>query len=224
LEVYSSIVWGSITRCREAQCHVSYPSEVDDENFSDTGYNPQNSFMTPQQTITNPNCWLHGWNFTTELYRILEHAMDELHLRRLSNIGSVSLSDLFRKRVPHKSVVLDKVTSMYEELPAQFKGIKSMPQNGKGGPDDKIGFQVTNITATFHLLRMILFTSEEATIDQKCAITRDLLDSFAKIPIVFLRASSSPLFHQSAAIGSILGSEMEEPLSESSHLQVREVL
>jgi hypothetical protein len=40
---------------------------------------------------------------------------------------------------------------------------------------------------------MVLFTAEDATVDQKCAIAQDLLDGFAKVPVFFLRAISSPL-------------------------------
>lgn len=40
---------------------------------------------------------------------------------------------------------------------------------------------------------MVLFTAEEATVDQKCAIARELLDGFAQVPVFFLRAISSPL-------------------------------
>jgi len=40
---------------------------------------------------------------------------------------------------------------------------------------------------------MVLLTSEENTVDQKCAIARDLLEEFIKIPVVYLRAISSPL-------------------------------
>jgi hypothetical protein len=226
LEVYASIVWGSIIRCREAQSHVSYPSEIDDEFFSDAGYNQPNFLMAafPQQAITNPISWLHGWNFTTDLYRILEHAIDEFHRRRPNNIGPFSASDLFGNEVPHQKVVLDKVMSMHEELPSRFKETKLIPQIRKGGLEDKFSFQAANITATLQLVRMILFTSEDATVDQKCTIARDLLNSLAKVPVFFLRAISSPLLHHLAGIGSILGSVMEGPLSESSYLQVREVL
>src|SRR6266487_3088686 len=95
LEVYSSIVWGSIIRCRESQSYVCFPSEVDDEFFSDSGYHPPGALMSTFQTqVTNPISWLHGWNFTTELYRILEHAMDDFHRRRPSNIGPFSPSDI----------------------------------------------------------------------------------------------------------------------------------
>jgi hypothetical protein len=204
---------------------VSFPSEVDDDFFSDAGYNPQNSLTSglPSQGITNPLSWLHGWNFTTQLYRILEHAIDEYHRRR-PTIEPFSPSDLFGREMPHQSAVLNKVMSMHNELPPRFKETKMIPQNGKGGLEDKFSFQAANITATLQLVRMILFTSEDATVDQKCAIARDLLDGFSKVPVFYLRAISSPLLHHLAGIGSILGSVIEGPISETSFLQVRQVL
>jgi len=40
---------------------------------------------------------------------------------------------------------------------------------------------------------MVLFTAEDATVEQKCAIAQELLDGFAKIPVFFLKAISSSL-------------------------------
>jgi hypothetical protein len=87
---------------------------------------------------------------------------------------------------------------------------------------------------------MVLFTAEDATVDQKCAIAHELLDGFAKVPVFFLRAISSPLVRVAAVperqkvdkalaapLGRhwiYLGSVIEGPLSESSYLQVRTVL
>lgn len=45
---------------------------------------------------------------------------------------------------------------------------------------------------------MILFTAEDATVDQKCAIAHELLDGFAKVPVFYLRAISSPLVRNTA--------------------------
>jgi hypothetical protein len=45
---------------------------------------------------------------------------------------------------------------------------------------------------------MVLFTAEDATVDQKCAIAHELLDGFAKVPVFFLRAISSPLVRNAA--------------------------
>ncbi|KAF4630568.1 hypothetical protein G7Y89_g7580 [Cudoniella acicularis] len=224
LEVYVSIVWGSIIRCREAQSHVSYPSEVDDELFSDAGYIEHNSFLPyPSQAITNPNSWLHGWNFTTEMYRILEHRMDDFRRRRPPSGGPYFPSDLFRRDIPHQTIVLEKVMSMYSELPQRFKEAK-IAEKGRPGQDDKFSFQAANITVALQLVRMVLFTAEEATTAEKCSIARELLDGFVKVPVIFLRAISSPLLYHLAGIGSILGSTIEGPISETSYFQVREVL
>jgi hypothetical protein len=112
---------------------------------------------------------------------------------------------------------------MYGDLPQKFIEAK-LPRNGKAGKEEIFSFQAANITATLQLVRMILFTSEDATVEQKCEIARDLLNGFSNVPVAFLRAISSPLLHHLAGIGSILGSVMEGPLPESSYLEVRQVL
>lgn len=229
LEVFSSIVWGNMVRCRESQCIVSYPSEVDDEYFSDEGYHPPNCLSSsfPPQITINPASWLHGWNFTIELYRILEHALDEFHRCHPKSSRPSSPSNLFRKECPGQNVVLDRVMGMHGALPQRFKVAKPIPDNGLGDLGDsenKFSFQAANITATLQLVRMVLFTAEDVTVDQRCAIARELLDGFTRVPVFFLRAISSPLLHQLAGIGSILGSAIQGPLSESSYGQVRGVL
>ena len=150
--------------------------------------------------------------------------MDDFHRRRPHTTGHFSPSDLFRHETPHQSVILEKVMEMHEQLPARFKETKLIPQNGKGGLEDKFSFQAANITATLQLVRMILFMSDNATVDQKCIVARELVGGFAKVPVFFLRAISSPLLHHLAGVGAILGSVIEGPLSEASYLQVREVL
>jgi hypothetical protein len=226
LEVFASVVWGHMVRCREAQCLVNYPSEIEDELFSDAGYqtsNPSTPSSDPQ-VATNPASWLHGWNFTVELYRILEHAVDEYHRYRPNTIRPVSAAILFTRQCPGQSVVMEKVTKMHDELPQRFKEIKPIPESGNDGMEDKFSFQAANITATLLLVRMMLFTADDVTVDQKCAIARELLEGFGKVPVFFLRAISSPLLHQLAGIGSILSSAIEGPISESSYIQVRDVL
>ncbi|TVY36125.1 hypothetical protein LSUB1_G005350 [Lachnellula subtilissima] len=226
LDVYASTTWKSVIRCREAQSHVFYPSEINDEFFSDAGYQglntPVQGYNLPR-TISNPSCWLYGWNFTTELYRVLEHAMDDLHRRRSAPIGSFSPIDLFGRDTTQHSVVLSKVMYVYDHLPQKFKEAK-LPTKGKPDKDEIYSFQAANITATLQLVQVILFTSEDAIVEQKCKIARDLLGGFSKIPVVFLRAISSPLLHHLAGIGSILGSVMEGVLSESSYLELRHAL
>jgi len=71
---------------------------------------------------------------------------------------------------------------------------------------------------------MMLFTSGGGTIEERCKIASEVVDAFMRIPVAYLRAISSPLLHHLAGIGAILGSVLEEPLSDIGYQQVRVVL
>ncbi|TAQ90244.1 hypothetical protein B7494_g1415 [Chlorociboria aeruginascens] len=217
LEVYSSIVWGSVIRCREAQSYVKFPTEIDDENFSDLGYENKGS-------ISSSPVWLQGWNFTTQLYCVLEHAMDEFHHRRSRHSDASSPQNMYRGQVPPEKAVLNQVMHMYEALPEEFKKATLHSAMGRAGEGDRCSFQAAHITATLQLLRMILSTAEDATVDQTCAIAQDLLGGFAQVPFFVLRAMSSPLLYHVASTGSLLDSIIEGPLSDLAYIQVRQAL
>jgi hypothetical protein len=71
---------------------------------------------------------------------------------------------------------------------------------------------------------MMLFASGGGTIEERCKIASEVVDAFTRIPVAYLRAISSPLLHHLAGIGAILGSVLEEPLSDIAYQQVRVVL
>jgi hypothetical protein len=71
---------------------------------------------------------------------------------------------------------------------------------------------------------MMLFASGGGTVDERCKIASEVVDAFTRIPVAYLRAISSPLLHHLAGIGAILGSVLEEPLSDIAYQQVRVVL
>lgn len=156
LEVFSSIVWGGVIRCRESQFRVSYPSEVDDEFFSDDGFSNERSSPSAEHgsvltsaPIISSSSWLHGWNFTTELYRILEHAMNDFHRRRPQQIGPFTPSELFTRGAPSQSLVLEKVMAMHGQLSPRFK--KTEPVVSQMA-EDIFSFQAANIAATLQVL------------------------------------------------------------------------
>ena len=70
----------------------------------------------------------------------------------------------------------------------------------------------------------MLFASGGGTIEERCRIASEVVDAFTLIPVAYLRAISSPLLHHLAGIGAILGSVLEEPLSDIAYQQVRVVL
>ncbi|KAK6008324.1 hypothetical protein QM012_000227 [Aureobasidium pullulans] len=214
LDIFSSIIWGGFAKSREACFNVCYPAECDDEYFSES--NP----VTAGNIHTGPS-WVKGWNFVTDLYRILEHAVDRLGNLRNPVQRTPSVMSYIDQGSPRQSSVLTNIMTLYEQLPPIFK--TTQPLTGRL-EKDLFGFQAANIAASLQLVRMVLFTTDNSTVDQKCQIASEVINGFASVPVAYLRAISSPLFHHLAGIGSIMGSAFENGLTESSYRRVRSVL
>lgn len=86
--------------------------------------------------------------------------------------------------------VMDQFLTMYSELPLQFW--ETPPTTGDISKD-LFGFQAANIQATLQLLRMVLLSTEEIGVEQKCDVARELLSVFSNVPTDDLKAISSPL-------------------------------
>lgn len=193
-------MWGGIIRHREAHSMVRYPSEIDDDYITSNGYN-----VPPAQTgTTSPNdiagvssqpvSWLRGWNFTTDLYRILEHAVDGLRRRWSQGNWTSQFQSLLGRNNMSESVVMEQVMAMYSALPPQFR--ETVPVTGDPAKD-LFGFQSANIQATLQLLRMVLFSTEDIGVERKCDVAGELLSVFSKVPVEYLKAISSPLVSSS---------------------------
>jgi hypothetical protein len=185
LEIYSSTVWGGVIRCREVHSNVRYPCEIDDDYFSDAGYqfppllssanpvgdsramlgsanlpvswlhdsdSPPSSQVIESESTSPALSWLHGWNFTTDMYRILEHVTDLYRHKHPDKLSSVT--DFARRDKLPKSIFIDKVMEMYGQLPHRFKTIPWVVRNPT---EDRINFQAANIAAT---LQVRNFTAE----------------------------------------------------------------
>ncbi|GKZ30806.1 hypothetical protein AbraIFM66951_008136 [Aspergillus brasiliensis] len=229
LDIYSTIVWGGVIRYREAHSLVRYPSELDDEFITDRGYGVPsvspgfNSLLTSNVTVVSrqPTPWLRGWNFTTDLYRILEHIVDCNRRRFSSANGTTPVWSLFNSSSMSEPAVMDRVLAMYSALPSQFR--ETPPTTGDMSKD-VFGFQSANIQATLQLLRMVLLSTEEIGVERKCDVAGELLSVFRNVPIEYLKAISSPLLHHLGGIGYILGSVMEGNLSQVSYMRARTLL
>lgn len=146
---------------REAQARVSYPIEVEDEWVSDTGIHistngarqlPSDLLSLASRLNGSSVSWLRGWNFTTDLYRILEHVMVQYH-RLKGRRGSLpSVTDLFTNDNPPQAKILDHVMALYNQLPQRFKEI---PEAGTSVSEHRFNFQAANITATFQVGKLM---------------------------------------------------------------------
>jgi hypothetical protein len=187
-----------VIRYREAHSLVRYPTEVDDQFITSQGYNvppisPEaTTFLPGEATVISPQpvTWLRGWNFTTDLYRILEHVVDA-NRRRFSSVnGTTQVWPLFSPTSMSESAVMDKVLTLYSTLPSQFR--QTPPTTGDMSKD-LFGFQSANIQATLQLLRMVLLSTEEIGVERKCDVAGELLRVFSNVPVEYLKAISSPL-------------------------------
>lgn len=223
LDIFSCIVFNSLIRTREEQSNVRYPTELDDAFFDNTGYRgePQSpaSIASPSSNVS-PDSWLHGYNITTDLWRLLEHVTIKLHSHKKKKRTFLQVATNFETS-PSAGTLQAEADRIYFNLPHHFVIINEM--TGDQGRD-LYGFQAANITATAQLLRMVLLASEQNTVEQRCQVVSEVVDAFMQIPSSYLRAISCPLLHHLGGIGSVLGSVLEESLSSYQYQQVRTVL
>lgn len=230
LDIYVSVCWGGVIRGREQQSNVSYPTEIDDDSFDDNGFSDPAALSlvvigpSPSRdgVQVQSSSWLCGWNFITDLYRVLEHVITHLRDQRSRLHKRSFLHDIFQdQQAVSQASVRDRVMQMYINLPQCFKETQPITYVVK---QDRFGFQAANITATIQLLRMALFTAAGASIEERCQIANEVLDAFISVPVSYLQAISSPLMHHLGGIGQILGSVLEERLSEPDYNRVRSVM
>ena len=127
LEIYTSIIWNGVTRVREQQVNVAYTTELDDEYVSDRGYSQR--APSPIDDSTSPSArwgevrsssWLCGWNFTTDLYRVMEHVITNFRDRRRHR--RTFLNHMFGgQSTASEASVREGIMRLYGNLPQCFK-------------------------------------------------------------------------------------------------------
>lgn len=214
-DIYTSAVFNSVMRIQETHCNVRYPCEVNDEEITPNITSPPNNELN----------WIRGWNFTVDLYRVLEHAMRRLRRKKEEHREDrVSIVHLMVGDGISDAQLMDNMLGLYYQLPARFKEFK-IPATGDKS-QDIFGYQAANIQATLQLVRITLFeaNSDHSSIHQKCDVAEQVLNTFHNIDRTYLRALSAPLVHHIGGIGQILGSVMSGTLTEDSYQRVRSLV
>ncbi len=232
LDVFTSIIWDGCIHFQESHAKVEYPTGRAEEpgqqhgggggggggDNSNSNSNSNPNASSPSPGDPHPDSWMVGWNFTTDLYRILEHNLNKLRSRSsmFNLLGETTTPGSFRVSSQ------DRVADLYASLPAVFKHIQ--PPTGEPARDI-FGFQAANIQATMALLEMVHLSLEvDVDLERKCSVVHHVLQTFHRVPKPYMRAISSPLIYHIGGIGVILGSVMEGPLSENAYHLVRDLL
>ena len=204
LDVYAATIWSCFLRTQECHCNVKYPGDI---------YGKQNLERNPESS------WLTGWNFATDLYRVLEHVLSKARSQK-SRHGDRRRVDhlVFQEQIPD-SHVMQTILELYYALPAIFKETPPMTGDMR---KDIYAYQAANIQATLQLVRMIIFSMNDgASTEAKCDVITEVLSVFHTIPREYLRAISTPLIYHLGHIGQILASVIDEATTESRYFRIR---
>ena len=184
LEVHSACVMGHMIRLPEAQSNVGYPVGIHHPAF------------VPGRDGDFED-WFAGWNATTDLYRILEHAIVDFRASR-----NQRTSILYQRGQTSSLAIQESLLKVQEKLSPQFGQVfDKSSDSGK----NRCGFQATKILFTIHLVRMFSFISAGAELDAVCQIAAEMIASIRTIPSEYIRASGVHLLQELAGVGYILG-------------------
>ena len=190
-----------MSRLRDVKATVLYPAEVsDDADISETGVR-----FRPEKVS-----FLQGWNFCTDLYRLIDHTDAMIKLRQEppnEEHNDTITSFLSRQTDPSdfasKSLAL--VSALHVKLPKELKRVTAMTGDAH---QDRLGFvgksqintpnwrhllilAASNVLITTQTLKMILVGIKGSSVHQQCSIASELLDELTSVPLDVFRASST---------------------------------
>lgn len=154
---------------------------MDDEAVTEAGITRSSSTQVS---------FMRGWNFTTDMYRILEHIVARARSSKAQDRSAAFLDDLFAPRYPSSQEVLDRLDQMHAGLPGVFKSVQPMTGNVQS---DRYGFQAANIIVTVQTVRLALAAAEDFRVEQRCAFAGELINALASIPGAYIAAVSRPM-------------------------------
>jgi hypothetical protein len=180
-EVYAAAIWGSVVGPREAQVAVQYPAEVDDEYLTNATEDPSQQLRSTSMAehpyagshwrqTPPPINWLQGWNFATDLYRVLEHALDGFRKRSPDTEHTRFVANVWKMQLPRSSAVLDAIMHKYESLPVRFRQTLPISLNQK---EDLFSFQAANIAAAIQVSNPTLEQAHTSLLIQSPACSHD---------------------------------------------------
>lgn len=183
LEVHTACMFGTMIRCSESQCDIGYPSGLHHPAF------------VPGRDGQFED-WFSGWNLTTDLYRLLEHAVLSLRFRRQKQKSI--LQDYCG---PDISQIMSRLSDLQGQILPQFESVASRSSDSGR---NRCGFQTCNIICTIHLARMMASLANQQDIECVCQAARDMMTNMSSIPHEYIRATGSPLLQQLAGVGHML--------------------
>ncbi|KAM0274366.1 hypothetical protein ACHAQH_007903 [Verticillium albo-atrum] len=216
LEVHSALIMGHSIRCPEMQAAVAYPA------VSGALVRPVTGAASTRGGFPSGG-WLIGWNYITDLYRVLEHVIVRFRSRKITAVdrGQMYAGYGFTHMPPPIDDILANVLAQRAALPTYLA--RAQPPS----PDvesNLCGFQVANIACTIQLVRMTSFSCQDVTFGDACRTATELIEEMSLTPVDYLRAIGSPMLQELAGVGHMLTSFIGRQLHPNEYHQLREVI
>jgi len=231
LESLISITQGRRNRFRENRINVNYPSELHDALISDEGYIHGNS-MKPDypkvsssggyERIRQLGHWIHGWNFTIDLYRALSRC-NYFETMYDGEPRGYEIPFGVDEAIELSESASDDIMSLYAGLPQRFKEWQpERPLPSILFTDDYQDVQAVHILLTLQLVRMTLVnkSSHLKSAEEKIAFVSDVLNKLNQIPFYYLTIVCTPNMYHITGLCNIVQSVLE---GRSNRQQVQQI-
>lgn len=177
LEVHSSCVLGHIVRMPESQISVSYPRITDAMN-------------------TETQAWTAGWDYITDLFRLLEYAIFSLHGCKPRKTVLTALCDR-----PSPEVLLNSLTELRESRPHILQDLNEPSSDLQS---NRCRYMTVQIACTETLVSTMALLYCQAPASEVMTVAESFIVEVSTAPLIMFKVASSQIVHQLLGVGQML--------------------
>lgn len=177
LEIHSACVLGHIVRMPESQVSVLYPR------------------ITPAMD-PETHAWTAGWDYITDLFRLLEYAIFSLHGCKSRKPLMAVLCDR-----PSPTTLLDSLARLKTSKPRILLGLADP---GSAFQSNRCSYMAVQITCTETLVNIMALLYCQAPAHEMMDVAESFLEEVTKAPLIMFKVASSQIVHQLLGVGHML--------------------
>ncbi|KAI1842635.1 hypothetical protein JX265_012628 [Neoarthrinium moseri] len=177
LEIHSACILGHVVRMPESQVTVFYPR------------------ITPS-TEADAQAWISGWDYITDLFRLLEYAI--FCLRACKSRKAVLAPFCDR---PSPATLLDALARLKAGKPRILLGLA---QDQNDFQSNRCRYLAVQIMCTETLVNIMALLYCQAPADEMMNLVEEFLKEVTKVSLILFKVSGSPLVHQLVGVGHML--------------------
>ncbi|KAF2220133.1 hypothetical protein BDZ85DRAFT_32223 [Elsinoe ampelina] len=177
LEIHSACVFGHIIRMPEAQVSVFYPRTTP---------------MMDAETQT----WTVGWDYITDLFRLLEYAMFGLRACKTRK----AILAIFCDR-PSLTMLLDSLARLKSSKSHTLNDLKH-PERGFNSK--RCNYMAVQISCTETLVTIMALLYCQAPAREVMEVAESFLQELTAAPLIMFKVAGSQIVHQLLGVGHML--------------------